>query len=193
MDPMIRFAELLAQAEKTPGIAEPTGMTLSTVGADGRPSARIMLLKGVDAGGLVFYTNYTSRKGREVVARPDVALTFWWQPLEVQVRFEGRATQVGAAEADAYFASRPRISQLGAWASHQSQPLKAREELLERYAALEKQSQGKPVPRPPHWGGFRVAPLAAEFWKGSEGRLHHRELYTRVTPSAAWTMTLLNP
>lgn len=193
MDPMIRFAELLAQAEKTPGIAEPTGMTLSTVGADGRPSARIMLLKGVDAGGLVFYTNYTSRKGREVVARPDVALTFWWQPLEVQVRFEGRAIQVGAAEADAYFASRPRISQLGAWASHQSQPLKAREELLERYAALEKQYAGKAVPRPPHWGGFRVAPLAVEFWKNGEGRLHHRELYTRASPAAPWTMTLLNP
>ena len=193
MDPMKRFAELLEQAKTTPGIAEPTGMTLSTVGADGRPSARIMLLKGVDAGGLVFYTNYTSRKGREVVARPDVALTFWWQPLEVQVRFEGRAIQVGAAEADAYFASRPRISQLGAWASHQSQPLKAREELLERYAALEKQYAGKAVPRPPHWGGFRVAPLAVEFWKNGEGRLHHRELYTRASPAAPWTMTLLNP
>ena len=193
MDPMEKFAELLAQAKKTPGIAEPTGMTLSTVDADGRPSARIVLLKGADADGLVFYTNCTSRKGREILARPDVALTFWWQPLEVQVRFEGRAAQVGAAEADAYFASRARISQLGAWASHQSQPLAAREDLLQRYAALEKQYAGQPVPRPPHWSGFRIAPVSAEFWKGSEGRLHHRELYTRATPSAAWAMTLLNP
>ena len=193
MEPMAKFAELLEQARKTPGLAEPTGMTLSTVGADGRPSARIVLLKGADADGLVFYTNYTSKKGREIAARPEVALLFWWQPLEVQVRFEGRAAQVSAAEADAYFASRPRISQLGAWASHQSQPLQAREELLQRYAALEKQHAGKPVPRPPHWGGYRVAPVLAEFWKAVEGRLHHRELYTRATPSAPWSMTLLNP
>ena len=193
MDPMAKFAELLEQAEKTAGIAEPTGMTLSTVAADGRPSARIVLLKGADADGLVFYTNYTSKKGREIQARPEVALLFWWQPLEVQARFEGRAVQVGAAEADAYFATRPRISQLGAWASHQSQPLRAREELEQRYAALEKQYQGKPVPRPPHWGGYRVAPVLAEFWKSGQGRLHHRELYTRASPSAAWSMTLLNP
>ena len=193
LDPMAKFAELLAQAAAAPGIAEPTGMTLSTVGADGRPSARIVLLKGADAGGLVFYTNYTSRKGREILARPDLALTFWWQPLEVQVRFEGRAAQVTAAEADAYFASRPRISQLGAWASQQSQPLAARAQLEERYAALEKRYAGQPVPRPPHWSGFRVAPLAAEFWKAGAGRLHHRELYTRATTSAPWSMTLLNP
>ena len=193
MEPMAKFAELLEQARKTPGIAEPTGMTLSTAGADGRPSARIVLLKGADADGLVFYTNYTSKKGREIAARPEVALLFWWQPLEVQVRFEGRAVQVSAAEADAYFATRPRISQLGAWASHQSQPLLAREDLLQRYAALEKQHAGKPVPRPPHWGGYRVAPVLAEFWKAVEGRLHHRELYTRATPAAPWTMTLLNP
>ena len=193
MDPMVRFAELMKQAQKTPGIAEPTGMTLSTVGADGWPSSRIVLLKGAEADGLVFYTNYTSKKGREILARPEIALLFWWQPLEVQVRFEGRAVQVSAAEADTYFASRPRISQLGAWASHQSEPLKAREELLGRYAALEKQYAGKAVPRPPHWGGFRVAPLAVEFWKNGEGRLHHRELYTRARPSEPWAMTLLNP
>ena len=193
MDPMAKFAELLEQARKTKAIAEPTGMTLSTVGADGRPSARIVLLKDADAAGVVFYTNFTSRKGREILARPEVALLFWWHPLEVQVRFEGRAAKVTALEADAYFATRPRISQLGAWASHQSQPLLGREELLQRYAALEKQYAGQPVPRPPHWGGFRVAPLSVEFWKNGEGRLHHRELYTRPTPSAPWTMTLLNP
>ena len=193
MDPMRKFVELLERARATPGIPEPTGMTLSTVGADGRPSARIVLLKGANQAGLVFYTNYTSRKGREILARPDVALTFWWHPLEVQVRFEGRASQVSAAEADAYFASRPRVSQLGAWASHQSQPLATREELEQRFAALEKQCEGKPVPRPPHWSGFRVAPTAIEFWHSRIGRLHHRELYTREGPGAPWSMTLLNP
>ena len=193
MDPMTRFAELLEQAKATPGIAEPTGMTLSTVGADGQPSSRIVLLKGAEADGLVFYTNYTSKKSREILARPGIALLFWWQPLEVQVRFEGRAVQVSAAEADAYFATRPRISQLGAWASHQSQPLRDREELERRYAALEKQHEGKTVPRPPQWGGYRVAPVLVEFWKNGAGRLHHRELYTRPTPGRAWKMTLLNP
>ena len=193
MDPMAKFAELLERAMKTPAIAEPTGMTLATVGADGRPSARIVLLKSAESDGLVFYTNYASKKGREILARPEVALTFWWHALEVQVRFEGRAEKVSAAEADVYFASRPRISQLGAWASHQSQPLRDREELEQRYAALEKQHEGKAVPRPPHWGGYRVAPVLAEFWKNGAGRMHHRELYTRPTPGRAWTMTLLNP
>jgi pyridoxamine 5'-phosphate oxidase len=193
MDPMRKFVELLERARATPGIAEPTAMTLSTVGADGRPSARVVLIKGADADGLVFYTNYNSRKGREILARPDVALTFWWQPLEAQVRFEGRAVKVTPEEADAYFASRQRVSQLGAWASEQSQPLASREELEARFAALEKRYEGKPVPRPPHWSGFRVAPTAVEFWHSRVGRLHHRELYTREDPGAPWSMTLLNP
>jgi len=193
MDPMRKFVELLERARATPGIAEPTGMTLSTVGADGRPSARVVLIKGADADGLVFYTNYNSRKGREILARPEVALTFWWQPLEAQVRFEGRAVKVTPAEADAYFASRQRVSQLGAWASEQSRPLASREELEARFAALEKKYEGKQVPRPPHWSGFRVAPTAVEFWHSRVGRLHHRELYTREGPGAPWSMTLLNP
>lgn len=190
---MAKFVELLERARKTAAILEPTGMTLSTVDAGGRPSARIVLLKGADARGLVFYTNYMSRKGREILARPDVALTFWWPPLEAQVRFEGRAAPVAGAEADAYFASRSRVSQLGAWASHQSQPLESREELEARFAALEKQYHGRDVPRPPHWSGFRVVPILVEFWKNRIGRLHHRELYTRANPDAPWTMTLLNP
>ena len=122
MDPLAKFIELLERAKQTPGIFDANGMTLSTVGADGRPSARIVLLKGADAQGLVFYTNTLSRKGRELAARPDLALTFWWPQLESQVRFEGRAARVSDAEADAYFASRARVSQLGAWASQQSQP-----------------------------------------------------------------------
>src|SRR4051812_18309580 len=120
MDPLAKFVELLERARRTPAIPEATGMTLSTVSADGRPSARVVLLKAADADGLVFYTNLRSRKGREIAARPDVSLTFWWPPLEAQVRFEGRAVRVPDAEADAYFASRPRVSQLGAWASDQS-------------------------------------------------------------------------
>jgi pyridoxamine 5'-phosphate oxidase len=193
MDPIARFTELLDRAKQTPAIAEPTAMTLSTAGADGRPSARIVLLKGVDAEGLVFFTNTRSRKGREIATNADVALTFWWPQLESQVRFEGPARPVSAAEADAYFATRPRVSQLGAWASEQSAPLRTREELEERYADLERKYEGKDIPRPPHWSGYRVAPLVVEFWRNRPGRLHQRELFTRTSPGAPWTMTLLNP
>jgi len=193
MDPIARFAELLDRARQTPAIAEPTGVTLSTVGADGRPSARIVLLKGIDADGLVFYTNTRSRKGRDIAARPDVSLTFWWPQLESQVRFEGPARPVSAAEADAYFATRPRVSQLGAWASDQSAPLRTREELENRYQELERKYEGKEVPRPPHWSGYRVAPLAVEFWRNRPGRPHERELYTRASAGAPWSITLLNP
>lgn len=193
MDPIAKFAELLARARQTPGIPEPTGMTLSTVGADGRPSARVVLLKGADAQGVVFYTNYQSRKGREIEARPDVALSFWWPQLETQVRFEGRAAKVSAGESDAYFASRPRESQVGAWASAQSEPLASRARLEERFAELSREYEGKAVPRPPHWGGYRVAPVAVEFWFSRPGRLHERELYTRASPEAPWKLTLLNP
>jgi pyridoxamine 5'-phosphate oxidase len=193
MDPIARFAELLQRAKETPAIAEPTGMTLSTVSAEGRPSARVVLLKGLDPQGLVFYTNTRSRKGRDIAARPEVSLMFWWPQLESQVRFEGPAVRVADAEADAYFATRPRLSQLGAWASDQSAPLRSREELEKRFADLEKQYEGKEVPRPAHWSGYRVAPLAVEFWWNRPGRLHERELYTRASPQAPWKMTLLNP
>jgi len=193
MDPLSKFIELLERAKKTPGIFDATAMTLSTVGADGRPSARVVLLKGADARGLVFYTNTLSRKGRELAAHPDVALSFWWPQLESQVRVEGRAARVTDAEADAYFASRQRISQLGAWASQQSAPLRSRRELEERFAGLEKKYEGKTVPRPPHWSGYRVAPLSMEFWWNRPGRLHERELYTRAGADAPWTLTLLNP
>jgi pyridoxamine 5'-phosphate oxidase len=193
MDPLQRFVELLGRARSTPGIIEATGMTLSTVGADGRPSSRIVLLKGADERGLVFYTNSNSRKGREMLARPDVALTFWWPQIEEQVRFEGRAVRVSDAESDEYFASRPRVSQLGAWASQQSEVLESREELAERFAELERQYKGQIVPRPPHWFGFRVAPLLVEFWHSRPGRLHEREVYTRAAPNAQWSFQLLNP
>jgi pyridoxamine 5'-phosphate oxidase len=193
MDPLETFAALLERAKQTPAIAEATGMTLSTVGADGRPTGRIVLLKGIDARGLVFYTNTLSRKGGDIRAHPEVALTFWWPQLESQVRFEGPAALVSDAEADAYFATRPRVSQLGAWASHQSAPLASRKELEDRYAELERRYAGKTIPRPPHWSGYRVAPLAVEFWQSRPGRLHHRERHTRSAPGAPWTMVLLNP
>jgi len=193
MDPLQRFVELQAKVKATPGVLEPTGMTLSTVGPDGRPSARIVLLKSADSRGLVFYTNSRSQKGREVTARPDVALTFWWPQLEQQVRFEGKASRVTDAEADEYFASRVRISQIGAWASHQSEVLGSREELEKRFAETEKKYEGHAVPRPPHWYGFRVTPVLIEFWHSKPGRLHERDVYTRTSADSPWSLTILNP
>jgi pyridoxamine 5'-phosphate oxidase len=192
-DPIARFLAILDLAKRTPQIAEPTGMILSTVGEEGRPSSRVVLLKGADEEGLVFYTNLESRKGREALARPGVALLFWWHPLETQVRFEGPAQRVTDEEADAYFATRPRGSQLGAWASEQSRPLESREQLEARLADLTERFEGMPVPRPPHWSGFRVRPLSIEFWKNRTNRLHERHLYTREKPGAPWSFALLNP
>jgi pyridoxamine 5'-phosphate oxidase len=192
-DPLARFIALFDVAKRTPQIPEPTGMTLSTVGPDGRPSSRIVLLKAVDEEGLVFYTNLESRKGREALSGPGVALLFWWWPLETQVRFEGAVQRVADDEADAYFATRPRGSQLGAWASDQSRPLRSREELEARLAELTERFEGMPVPRPPHWSGLRVRPVAIEFWRGRPNRLHERELYTREKPGAPWSFALLNP
>jgi pyridoxamine 5'-phosphate oxidase len=193
MDPLQRFVELQAKVKATPGVIEPTGMTLSTVGPDGRPSARIVLCKAADSRGLVFYTNSQSHKGRELLAHPNVALTFWWPQLEQQVRFEGKASRVSDAESDAYFASRLRISQVGAWASHQSEELTSRKELEDRHVEIEKQYAGKPIPRPPHWYGFLVTPVLIEFWQSRPGRLHEREVYLRATPDTSWSMKLLNP
>ena len=168
-------------------------MTLATVGDDGRPSARVVLLKGVDGGGFVFYTNTRSRKGRELDAHPDCALTFWWPSIGWQVRVEGRAARVSDAEADAYFATRARGSQLGAWASEQSETLASRAELEARLAGLVERWRDQPVPRPPHWTGYRVTPALIELWKNREDRLHEREEYRRASPTAPWTMRLLNP
>jgi pyridoxamine 5'-phosphate oxidase len=192
-DPLDRFVELFARARATPGHADPTGMTLSTVGSDGRPSARIVLLKGADGRGPVFYTNTRSRKGRELDANPHAALTIWWPHLGMQVRFEGTCARVDDAEADAYFASRPRGSQLGAWASQQSEPLVSRAELEAKVAELDRRWAGQPVPRPPHWTGYRLTPTTVEFWHNREDRLHDREQYTRTAAGEPWTVRLLNP
>lgn len=180
-DPIVRFVTLLDQARAVDRaiLPEPTAFALATVDDRGRPSLRILLLKDVDADGFVFYTNHESRKGRELLANGRAALCFHWQPLEVQVRVEGLATPVSHAEADAYFASRPRGSQIGAWASTQSRPLARRADLEERVQRFEREYEGREVTRPSYWSGFRVRPERIEFWKGMPSRLHEREVYHR--------------
>lgn len=193
-DPIARFRALLADATAVDRarLPEPTAMSLGTVAANGQPSVRIVLLKDVDDHGFVFYTNLHSRKGREVLAHPPVALCFHWQPLEVQVRVEGTASTVSDAEADAYFASRPRGSRIGAWASLQSQPIEPPGALERRVAEVEARFAGAEVPRPPHWSGFRVAPHRIEFWHAQPSRLHERDLYERAA-DGGWTVTTLYP
>jgi len=189
-DPIRRFAEIFAQVQKTV-LPEPTAMVLATVGAEGRPSARVVLLKGFDENGFVFYTNLESRKGRELAANPLAALCFHWPPLEQQVRIEGRIEKVSDAEAEAYFASRPRGAQIGAWASRQSRVLATREELEARVKAVEEKFAGAKVPRPPFWSGFRVIPERIEFWQSRASRLHDRTVYVRQ--NGAWVIEKLYP
>lgn len=192
-DPFRRFGELLARARQT-DLAEPTAMALATVGPDGRPSARMVLLKEFDARGFVFYTNLGSRKARHLEQNPFAALCFHWQPLEVQVRIEGRVEPVSEAEADAYFASRPRGSQIGAWASRQSEPLASRSELDARIRQIEQRFADRDVPRPSFWSGFRVVPERIEFWTGQPSRLHDRDVYTPGgAPASEWQVVQLYP
>jgi pyridoxamine 5'-phosphate oxidase len=191
-EPFTRFLELLAQATALPRDRqpEPTAFALATC-VDGRPSVRMLLLKHADEHGFVFYTNYESRKGRELLANPNAAICFHWQPMEIQVRVEGRASPVESAEADAYFASRGRGSQIGAWASQQSRTITEEQLLERRVAEFEKRFEGSAVPRPPHWSGFRLTPERIEFWKGMPSRLHRRELYTRS--GKEWKVEILFP
>ena len=188
------FSDLFAQA-KAAGIPEPTAMTVATATPGGLPSARMALLKAHDERGFVFYTHLDGRKGRELQANPHCALLFFWKALGedgVQVRIEGDVTIVDDAEADAYFARRPRASQLGAWASQQSETLDARATFEARFAEAEAAYAGRDVPRPPRWGGFRVAPRAIEFWYGAQFRLHERHLYERAA-DGTWTRRMLFP
>ncbi|MBS3745813.1 MAG: pyridoxamine 5'-phosphate oxidase [Wenzhouxiangellaceae bacterium] len=185
-----RFSQGFDQAVAA-GMPEPTAMTLSTVDERGRPSSRVVLLKSWDADGFVFYTNTRSRKGRHLAANAGASLLFWWRENEQQVLIEGRAAPVSDAEADAYFASRPRGSQVGAWASIQSSELENRQTLLDRVAELEDEYRGRDIPRPPHWSGFRVDPDRIEFWYGREFRLHERILFE--ADRDGWTRRLLYP
>lgn len=189
-EPFEHFARLFAEAKQAIA-TDPNGMVVASVDARGRPSARVVLLKDFDTRGFVFFTNLESRKGRELLGQPFAALTFWWAPLERQVRIEGSVERVSGAEADAYFASRDRGKQIGAWASLQSQPLERRELLEERVKALEAQYEGTSVPRPPHWSGLRVVPERFEFWHGRASRLHERIEYLRE--GSGWRRQLLHP
>ena len=177
-DPFALFGRWLAEAERSEP-REPNAMSVATVGADGMPSVRVLLLKGLDQRGFVFYTNLASRKAAQMAANPKVALCFHWKSLGRQVRVEGLAERVTEAEADAYFASRPRGSQIGAWASRQSEPLESRAVLERAVAEMEARYGSGPVPRPPHWSGTRVVPERIEFWREREFRLHDRIIYLR--------------
>jgi pyridoxamine 5'-phosphate oxidase len=174
------------------GLPEPNAMTLATSTPDGRPSARMVLIKGVDGRGFVFFTNYASRKGQELAANPHAALVFYWAELERQIRIEGLVEQVSAAESDAYFHSRPLGSRLGAWASRQSAVIAGREVLQQRVDELAAQYADEQVPRPPHWGGYRVVPAAIEFWQGRPSRLHDRLRYQRQADES-WLIERLSP
>ncbi|RFU46414.1 pyridoxamine 5'-phosphate oxidase [Paraburkholderia sp. DHOC27] len=190
-NPFRQFDAWFAQAVEAQ-LPEPNTMTLATVDSRGRPSARIVLIKGVDERGFMFFTNYESRKGRELAENPFASLLFYWIELERQVRIEGTVVKASAEESDRYFHSRPLGSRIGAWASEQSQVIESRAVLEAREQQISAQ-YGEHPPRPPHWGGYRLIPDAIEFWQGRPSRLHDRLLYTRSADSSDWQIARLSP
>jgi pyridoxamine 5'-phosphate oxidase len=189
-DPILQFKSWMDEALHA-GVPEHNAMTLATAGADGKPSARIVLIKGVDARGFAFFTNYESHKGRDLEANPHAALLFHWIELERQVRIEGRVEKLPGAESDAYYASRPLDSRIGAWASEQSREVSGRVALVARAAKFAAKFGMNP-PRPPHWGGYVVVPELMEFWQGRPSRLHDRIVYSRE-PHGVWRIARLAP
>ena len=193
-DPFTAFTQWLKDAAENPIIVEANAMVLSTHGGEGALTSRTVLLKDISDGGFTFYTNYQSRKAHGIDIDPHVSLLFPWYPMERQVIITGLAEKVSAENSDTYFASRPWSSQIGAWASHQSSPLTSREELEERWkGAAQKWPEGTVVPRPPHWGGFRVIPDSIEFWQGRYSRLHDRLRYERSDSSSDWAIQRYYP
>jgi pyridoxamine 5'-phosphate oxidase len=190
-NPLKQFDQWFQQALAA-GLPEPNAMTLATATLDGKPSARIVLLKGLDERGFVFFTNYESQKGRELSANPQAALVCYWIELERQVRINGRVSCVSVEESEEYFRSRPLGSQLGAWASRQSEVVSGRQILEDRLEALTHEYRSKPIPLPPYWGGYRVAPETIEFWQGRPNRLHDRLRYT-LQSNSQWLIERLSP
>ena len=188
--PIVQWQRWYDQAAEG-GVAEPNAMVVSTIADDGAPDARVVLVRGVDERGFVFFTNYDSAKGRQLADDPVAAATFAWLDLHRQVRIRGTVVQVGSEESDDYFASRPRDSQIGAWASPQSQPIADRDELMRRVEEATARFEGGPVPRPDHWGGFRLQPVEFEFWQGRPNRLHDRFRYRRS--AGTWVTERLAP
>lgn len=192
VDPVVQFERWFAEATAS-GNLMPNAMTLATVDGYGHPSSRVVLLKGVDRGGFVFFTNYLSRKGRELAANPNAALTFYWPELERQVRVDGVTSKIDAAESDAYFATRPVGSQISAHASAQSQVLTDRRVLEDEVRRIKAEFSSGEVPRPGHWGGYRLAPRAIEFWQGRASRLHDRLRYVLGSDGTTWMRERLSP
>ena len=191
-DPFELFNQWYDDASKSE-INDPNAMSLATVGENSMPSVRIVLLKSHNRNGFVFYTNLKSRKGTELSENPHAAIAFHWKTIRRQVRIEGSTEPVTKNEADEYFQSRARISQIGAWASQQSQPLDSREQLLNAVKSLEKKYENVSIPRPPHWGGLRLRPTRIEFWHDGEFRLHDRFIFEKATNTEGWEITRLNP
>lgn len=191
-DPFENFQSVFREAQKH--IAkDPNAMSLATVSADGTPSVRTVLYKGMVRDGFSFYTNYESQKSKELLGSGKVAALFFWATLEQQVRIDGLVEKLTRAESEAYFKTRPRISQIGAWASHQSEKIASHAVIDAEAAVIEKKYQGQEIPCPPHWGGFHILPLKIEFWFGRQGRMHDRFVYERPSPTAPWTRYMKAP